>query len=145
LNTLLTYSTWISMIEQLEEVIKGLRDQRWDEDLDDFEEDTGLDVRNKMLSKEDPETLQAELNKAVGDVFNGLLSVLNDQVRDLSDQERGGKAMFLLRVIREIRQKLPEQGVADTWALEVVPRLHGAVAEVVAESALQAFTVAISR
>ncbi len=59
------YQTWRHLVEEISAVIEQLKKQRWDDDLEDIEDDLSLASRNSLLSLDDPQLLQHHLISAL--------------------------------------------------------------------------------
>ncbi|KAI9677682.1 MAG: hypothetical protein M1817_006637 [Caeruleum heppii] len=122
-----SYSAWLSFIEEVTGVIKEMKDRRWDEDLDEEEDDDGLASRNTLLSQVDPEMVQHELKDGLGKAFGELQETINGNITGIGP-EGYDQATFLLRVSREIRSRMPAQCEMKGFGMAMVPRLHEMVA-----------------
>ncbi len=56
------YQTWRHLVDEIIVVLDQLKKQRWDDDLEEIEDDLSLESRNALLSTEDPQMLQDRLN-----------------------------------------------------------------------------------
>lgn len=75
------YQTWHHLVDEITVVIDQLRKQRWDDDLEDIEDDLALESRNTLLSTDDPQMLQdhldATLSKGYSDLHEKFASLLS--------------------------------------------------------------------
>ncbi|KAK0385838.1 hypothetical protein NLU13_7015 [Sarocladium strictum] len=127
------YSSWFHVIDDVKEVVESLRKQRWDNDYDEVEDEETIEARQQILSKEDPKMLQDKLDTTLDKSFE----TLDKQLQDLwKSHSRAAVAMYLLRVIRDIRREIPDRPVVRNFGLSMVPELHQTVAEEVAKKAL---------
>ncbi|KAI9822261.1 MAG: hypothetical protein M1832_003084 [Thelocarpon impressellum] len=141
-----SYITWLRLVEEISTILKELREQKWDEDLDDEEDEFGLESRNAQLSEDDPELLENELRESLAASFAELQNAIEECSKKISEGDRGGKqAMFLLRVLRELRQNLPKGCDVASFGLSLVPSLHAVVAETASSRPLQAFASGFDR
>ncbi|CAD6448444.1 97b5cd40-78b5-441f-8fbe-a7ad2864f7d1 [Sclerotinia trifoliorum] len=103
-----SFQTWRHLIEEIGTVIDELKKQRWDDDLEDIEDDESLDSRQNLLSKEDPQMLQGHLDSSLEKAFQELHTKITTFVEQYKDSEHSGKiSMYILRILRDIRAELP--------------------------------------
>src|SRR5947208_1285470 len=126
LGVLRGYEAWLRIISEITTIIKDLRGQRWDEGVDDVEDEIDLESRATQLSGDDPKLLEDELGKTLTTAFQELDNVITDIA---AKSEQGPQAVFLLRVLREIRQQNPGLGKTDAFGLRIIPILHIRVVE----------------
>ncbi|KAI9673099.1 MAG: hypothetical protein M1829_004413 [Trizodia sp. TS-e1964] len=140
-----SYETWLRFIEEVSSVIKHLQEHKWDEDLENEEDENALDTRNAQLSQDDPRLLQEELDQSLSTAFRNL----NAQARSLSQKftskDRGMQSAFMLRILREIRDRPPKCGEIASFALDIIPELHKGLAEVVIAQPVQRYSRTLSK
>lgn len=132
-----SYKSWYKVIDDVGHVVEQLRRQRWDNDVDEIEDEETIEQRQQLLSKDDPQELHDHLNSSLVKAFNSL----DDQftaLRNSSEEteDRFGVAMYLLRVVRDIRSNLPTLEPIQNFGLDLLPLLHERVAFNVADQAL---------
>jgi conserved oligomeric Golgi complex subunit 1 len=142
LGVLHGYETWLKLILEVTTIIKELRGQRWDDAVDDVEDEISLESRATQLSGDDPDLLESELGKALTREFQELGNVISSAA---AESEQGPKAIFLLRILREIRQQVPGLGNTDAFGLSIIPILHRRVAETTSFTPLKLFERFISK
>ncbi|KAH0562995.1 hypothetical protein GP486_002443 [Trichoglossum hirsutum] len=143
LEVLRRYEAWLGTIVEITTVIKELRAQKWDDSgVDDVEDEIDLESRVAQLSGDDPKLLEDELDRSLTTAFQELNSVIMEAA---AKSEDGSKAIFLLRVLREIRQQSPSLGNTDSFGLSIIPILHTRVVETTSSTALKLFERLISR
>ncbi|CZR41111.1 uncharacterized protein FPRO_10700 [Fusarium proliferatum ET1] len=136
-----SYKSWHHVIDDVKEVVEQLRRQRWDNDYDEIEDEETIEARQKLLSKEDPQMLQERLDATLDKYFKEL----EDQIQSLWDERaeslRNGKvAMYFLRVLRDIRNQIPDRPSIKNFGLKAVPSMHEKVALAVSRSTLEEFS-----
>ncbi|KAK3357613.1 hypothetical protein B0T25DRAFT_604550 [Lasiosphaeria hispida] len=142
------YKSWYYVIDDVTTVVDQLRRQRWDNDIDEIEDEETIEHRQKLLAKEDPQKLSDHLNLSLIKAFKALdehVSLLwNAHQRSPNN---GAIAMYLLRVIRDIRARLPDElGAVKTFGLATVLPLHKSLASTVVVPPLEELaTVALAR
>ena len=139
-----SYTSWFHVIDDVTQVVDQLKRQRWDNDVDEIEDEETIEHRQQLLSKDDPKQLLGHLHSSlvVG------LRTLDEQLRSLWAEHRegpnGGRiAMYFIRILRDIRSKLPDLEAVQSFGLSIVPALHEVVASHVLVSPLEQFTSAV--
>lgn len=127
------YKSWASVIDDVEGVVEQLKRQRWDNDVDEIEDEETIDQRQQALSRDDPAKLQARLDDALEKAFQELDKHFAGLWENEKAGENSGKiAMYLVRILRDIRAKLPKLAAVKSFGLEIVPSLQEKVASTVA-------------
>ncbi|KAK4146326.1 uncharacterized protein C8A04DRAFT_9916 [Dichotomopilus funicola] len=163
------YRAWFHVIDDVSRVVEQLRRQRWDDadaDGDEIEDETTIEARQRLLSRDDPQALSAYLDRLLRDAFKRLDEQLTALWRahaatgddDNSKTRKNGPiAMYLLRILRDIRARLPDfdsnssstspsSSSPPTFGLTAVPSLHAALADTVLDKPLTEFIhVALAR
>lgn len=142
------YQSWYHVIDDVAVVVDQLRRQRWDNDVDEIEDEETIEHRQKLLAKEDPQRLSEHLNASLIRAFKQL----EDHLELLWKAHQGGPnqgsiAMYFLRVLRDIRARLP-QGLeaVKKFGLGAVPSLQETLAAAVLVAPLDELaTVALAR
>lgn len=131
------YKTWVQGIEEIEETIKELSTVKWEDDLDGIDdEDDLLNNKQILLNEDDPRMLRDKLSGYLQSGFSQLQETMQKATNNLSDQGHGQKAVFLLRVWREIRQHLPNSYENAVLGLDSVMALQQLVAKAVCRNPL---------
>ncbi|OAQ68094.1 Vps51/Vps67 [Pochonia chlamydosporia 170] len=127
-----SYGSWFHIIDDVKTVVEELRKQRWDNDYDEIEDEETIEARQKMLSKEDPKKLQDKLDTTLDKSFADLENQLQELWKQHSGHiSSGAIAIYLIRVVRDIRTQLPDRPAIKDFGLSMVPSLHGQVAATV--------------
>lgn len=135
-----SYSTWFQVIDDVKAVVESLRKQRWDNDFDEIEDEETIEERQQALSRDDPNELQEKLDTALDKSYLELDAQITELWEKRWDQpSRGATAIYLLRVIREIRNKLPDRPVPKCFGLEVIPGLQKVMVDTVATDSIRTF------
>ncbi|OTB07219.1 hypothetical protein M426DRAFT_318252 [Hypoxylon sp. CI-4A] len=135
-----SYESWHHLVDSVGELIGQLKRQRWDNDVEEIEDEDVIEARQKLLSKDDPELLQKKLDETVTEAFKDLNEHLEAAWKSKSESSDNGPiAMYLLRTLRDIRGKLPKLEAVKSFGLENVPALHERVAVYVSISPLEEF------
>ncbi|KAL2257969.1 hypothetical protein VTK26DRAFT_8902 [Humicola hyalothermophila] len=142
-----SYGSWFHVVNDVGQVVDQLRRQRWDNDVDEIEDEETIEERQQLLAKDDPLALSEHLSRLLIEAFRRLedqLSTLWNSRREGPDN--GAIAMYFVRLLRDIRAKLPDLDAVKNFGLALVPSLHESVAAAVVVSPLDEFaTVALAR
>lgn len=143
------YMSWFHIIDDVGQVVDQLKRQRWDNDVDEIEDEETIEERQKLLAKDDPSKLNEHLNTSLVKVFKDLDEYLVQlwEGRAEDDPNKGPISMYFLRLFRDIRSRLPE-GLEEVkgFGLKAVPSLHRALTEAVVVAPLDELaTVTLAR
>lgn len=145
------YQQWADSVLEAKSIIKEMREVRWDEDFGDGAEDSddefGLDSKQALLSEDDPRSLEEKVQEAISEALLELQKNLKTLIARLtSDTQESSlpQAIFLLRVLREVSERIPRLGLKDTesassslpFASSLVEPLHNTLATSISQSAL---------
>lgn len=134
------YKSWAEVIDDVEGVVEQLKRQRWDNDVDEVEDEETIDQRQQALSRDDPAKLQERLHGALEKAFHDLDEHLAKLWDANKEGENGGRvAMYLLRILRDIRARLPKLESVRGFGLGMVPSLQQATAATVAAAPVEGF------
>lgn len=113
-NEVLTISEdWMQSIQEAQNTIKKMKDTRWDENPDDIADEILPELPQILLSNKDPKALEDMLRNSVSDAFRNLRQELDNMEKTLVDEQQSGeKSAFVLRILRELRQRMSKLGVA---------------------------------
>ncbi|CAH0043278.1 unnamed protein product [Clonostachys solani] len=134
------YRSWFHVIDDVREVVQSLEKQRWDNDYDEIEDEETIQARQQILSQEDPKKLKEKLDSSLGEAF----LELDQQFTKLWEEHASSPnaeaiSIYLLRVVRDIRNQLPALGSVKRFGLGIVPSLHEKLTEHVAIKVLDNF------
>ncbi|KAI9753029.1 MAG: hypothetical protein M4579_005371 [Chaenotheca gracillima] len=135
-QVIVSYYEWLDLMDQVSVMIRELRNQSWDDDLEDEEDESGLEARNVQLSEDDPNMLEGELDSAITSTFGKFENALEEQIEEKASGLDSSQTVYVLRVLREIRQKLPQHGSTDDFGLALVPALHEDLAKMASSRVL---------
>lgn len=141
-----SYETWEHLVAEIVTIVAQLRKQRWDDDLEDIEDEAILESRASLLNKDDPQLLQDCLDKSLEKGFLELDARLTSLVELHKNNKHSGKiAVYFLRVLRDIRNELPKNDLLQSFGLALVPSLQRTIAATVSETALASFAKSFSK
>lgn len=141
------YKSWHQVIDDVEEIVEQLKRQRWDNDVDEIEDEETIDQRQQALSKDDPQKLQERLHCTLEKAFADLDAQLSALWESHKDSANSGQvAMYFLRILRDIRGKLPKLKAIEKFGLGVVSSLQAQIAATVASAPVSEFsTISLTR
>ncbi|KAB8291799.1 hypothetical protein EYC80_006591 [Monilinia laxa] len=141
-----SFQTWRHLIDDISTVIDQLKKQRWDDDLEDIEDDESLESRQNLLSKEDPQMLQDRLDSSLEKAFQELHTKTTSLVEQYKDSEYSGKiSMYILRILRDVRAELPTNQSLQKFGLSLIPSLHEKLASTVSEKPVSTLAKSLKR
>ncbi|TGO40007.1 hypothetical protein BHYA_0044g00490 [Botrytis hyacinthi] len=141
-----SFHTWRHLIEEIGTYIDQLKKQRWDDDLEDMEDDESLESRQNLLSKEDPQMLQDHLNSSLEKSFQELHTKITSLVDQHKDNKSIGKiSVYILRILRDIRAELPSIPALQKFGISLVSSLHENLAGMVSEEPVLSFAKSLKK
>jgi conserved oligomeric Golgi complex subunit 1 len=147
-SVLAIYQSWLLKINSIKESITGLKAKKWPmEDIDDDEEDDLDEIEDMRhrLEKEDPEQLDRQFQTCLTQSIDTIRNGVRDEQQKLgTDQESGERSAFLLRVLREIKQSLPNGIASKDVEFSYITSLHRTAATPVVEKVISQHSNAIS-
>jgi conserved oligomeric Golgi complex subunit 1 len=136
-----SYESWFQLIDIVNEVVDQLRHQRWDNDIDEIENEETIEARQELLSKEDPQEIHERLHTSLEQAFRSLEDQLGSLWLARKDGPDSGLiAMYLIRVLRTIRGRLPRLESTKSFGLKYVPSFHEKVVAHVCTAPIEEFT-----
>lgn len=128
-NVLEVYHAWLATIETSRQLIEDLQDTKWEDTLDEDEDEEFQDSTVDLLTKDDPYLLREEQIKAVRQALLDLQGLFEDVIQTFDSNSE--KAAFVLRLIRDLRRESPNimQDDEMEFAQGIVPELHEILAE----------------
>ena len=140
------YQTWRHLVDEIVTVLDQLKKQRWDNDLEDIEDDLSLESRNTLLSTEDPKMLQDHLDSSLEKAYVELDEQISTLQATYKDSEHIGPiSIYILRILRDIRTELPKNASLRNFGLSLVPPLHEQLASTASAEPLQVFAKSFGR
>ncbi|KAI0856602.1 hypothetical protein F4860DRAFT_397814 [Xylaria cubensis] len=135
------FESWYHIVDNVGDLVEQLRRQRWDNDVDEIEDEEVIETRQDLLSRDDPQLLHTRLNETLIKAFEDLDEQLTSlwQVRK-DGLDNGQIAMYILRILRDIRSRLPKLDGVQSFGLDNVPSLHENLAAHVSVTPLEEFT-----
>ncbi|KAI1350455.1 hypothetical protein F5Y01DRAFT_154765 [Xylaria sp. FL0043] len=134
------FESWHHIIDNVAELVEQLKRQRWDNDVDEIEDEEVIETRQELLSKDDPRLLYTRLEETLIKAFKDLDEQLTTLWQGRKDGLDNGRiAAYILRVLRDIRSRLPKLEGVQSFGLDNVPSLHEKLANHVSVAPLEEF------
>ncbi|KAI1323164.1 hypothetical protein F5Y16DRAFT_384600 [Xylariaceae sp. FL0255] len=134
------FESWHQIIDNVGDLVDQLKRQRWDNDVDEIEDEEVIETRQTLLSKDDPQLLHEKLNttleKAFEDLDEQLTALWQKQIEGV---DNGQISMYILRILRDIRSRLPKLDAVQSFGQDNVPSLHEKMAMHVSVSPIEEF------
>ncbi|KAI0429192.1 hypothetical protein F5Y09DRAFT_311017 [Xylaria sp. FL1042] len=135
------FESWHHIIDNVGELVEQLKRQRWDNDVDEIEDEEVIETRQELLSKDDPCLLHTRLEETLINAFEDLDEQLTTLWQGQKDGlDNGQIAAYILRVLRDVRSRLPKLEGVQSFGLDNVPSLHEKLANHVSVAPLEEFT-----
>ncbi|KAI1312137.1 hypothetical protein F5Y03DRAFT_265289 [Xylaria venustula] len=134
------FESWHHIIDNVGELVEQLKRQRWDNDVDEIEDEEVIETRQDLLSKDDPQLLHTRLEKTLIKAFEDL----DEQITTIwhgrkEGLDTGPVAAYILRILRDIRSRLPKLEAVQSFGLDNVPSLHEKLATHVSVAPVEEF------
>ncbi|KAE8446161.1 hypothetical protein EG329_012534 [Mollisiaceae sp. DMI_Dod_QoI] len=140
------YQTWRHLVDEIITVIDDLKKQKWDDDLEDIEDDLSLESRSTLLSTDDPQMLQDHLDSSLKNSYKELHDRLASLLSVYEESEQCGQiSVYLLRIIRDIRSELPKNAALRHFGLSLVPTLHEQLAATTYSHSVEVFVKSLRK
>jgi para-aminobenzoate synthetase len=146
------FDKWMGSVLEIKGIVKSMKEARWDDtfadDVDDDSDDDLGESKQTLLSDDDPRLLEDATQEALNDTFQNLGSTLTKTVETSMDSGDGSvlKAVFILRVVREISDRLPRlrlqdksSPVATPFTPELLRPLRAVIATHIAQPTVAAY------
>jgi hypothetical protein len=153
-----TFDKWMDSVLEVKGIVKSMKEARWDDtfadDVDDDSDDDIGDSKQTLLSDDDPRLLEEVTQEALREALQNLgtsFAKIADQSLENEDNGSIYKAVFILRVVREIGDRLPRLKVQDKSTLLASPftsdmlrSLHTTLSRHIALPNMQAYKASLS-
>ena len=135
------YQTWNHLINEVTHVLTLLQKQRWDDDLEDIEDDLSIESRSALLSTEDPQILQKHLDASLEKAYSDLDERITTLLKTHHESDHIGPiSIYILRILRDIRSELPANKSIQAFGFSLIPSLHQTLATVAFEKPIRRFS-----
>ena len=139
------YRRWRENIEITQKMIEDLRGAKWEEDLEDLDDEL-IDQRQKLLSTDDPQELQSSMISDLSQVYTKLEGKIGEIVATLSTtDDRLSKDVFLLRLLREVKQRLPQGFQLENPFANSIRELQEAITTAVIKTSIGSYRIRMEK
>jgi hypothetical protein len=114
------FDKWMNSVLEVKGIVKSMKEARWDDtfadDVDDDSDDDLGDSKQTLLSDDDPRLLEEVTQEALAEALRGLGTSFAKMVNSSVGGSNGDsihKAVFILRVVREIGDRIPRLKLQD--------------------------------
>ena len=108
------FDNWMESVLEVKGIVKSMKEARWDdtfaEDVDDESDDDLGDSKQTLLSDDDPKLLEEATQEALSEAMQNLGRSFSTMTKASAGGDTGDsiqKAAFILRVVREIGDRIP--------------------------------------
>ncbi|KAG9195519.1 hypothetical protein G6011_00640 [Alternaria panax] len=149
------FDKWMESVLEVKGIIKSMKEARWDDtfadDVHDESDDELGDSKQALLSDDDPKLLEEATQEALSEAMRNLSRSFNTIVK-MSDREQATqKVTFMLRVVREIGDRIPRLRLQDKatplaspFTSDILEPLHTALASCVAQPTVEGYKISLS-
>jgi para-aminobenzoate synthetase len=152
------FDKWMDSVLEVKGIVKSMKEARWDDtfadDVDDEADDEIGDSKQTLLSDDDPRLLEEVTQEALGETLQSLGASFSKIVDQVSRDEAGKavqKAVFILRVVREISDRIPRLKLQEKstpmdspFASDTLQALYETLAAHVASPTVQAYKTSLA-
>ncbi|KAL1601659.1 hypothetical protein SLS60_006574 [Paraconiothyrium brasiliense] len=153
------FDAWAESILEVKSIVKSMKEARWDDtfadDVDESDDDDLGDSKQTLLSDDDPRLLEEVTQEALAHTLQNLGKSFGQIIIQMTEDDDDDidvlKICFLLRVIREIGERIPNlklQEKASVLATPFTPALlkplHKTLASFVAQPTADAYAKALA-
>jgi hypothetical protein len=153
------FDKWMDSVLEVKGIVKSMKEARWDDtfadDVDDESDDELGNSKQALLSDDDPKLLEEATHDAMGEAMKQLGQSFSTLVSKSNDENEGRspvqKATFVLRVIREIGDRIPRLRLQDRstplaspFTSEILKPLYTALASHIVQPNMEAYQKSLS-
>jgi hypothetical protein len=152
------FDKWMNSVLEVKGIVKSMKEARWDDtfadDVDDDSDDDLGDSKQTLLSDDDPRLLEEVTQEALAEALQGLgtsfAKMVEPSVKD-SNGDSVHKAVFVLRIVREIGDRIPRlklqdraAALASPFSTDTLQTLYRVLATNVASPTTQGYSASLS-
>jgi hypothetical protein len=149
------FDKWMESVLEVKSIVKSMKEARWDDtfadDVDDEPDDELGDSKQALLSDDDPKLLEEATQEALSEAMQNLSRSFNAIVKKSDGEQSTQKATFMLRVVREIGDRIPQLRLQDKatpltspFTSDILQPLHNRLAVCVTQPTVEAYKVSLS-
>jgi hypothetical protein len=143
------FDAWMDSVLEVKGIVKSMKEARWDDtfadDVDDESDDELGESKQALLSDDDPKLLEEATKEALSEAMQNLGRSFSTIVSK-SDDTSVQKATYILRVIREIGDRIPRlrlqdrsTSLASPFTCEILQPLHTALASHIVQPSVESY------
>jgi hypothetical protein len=148
------FDKWMESVLEVKGIVKSMKEARWDDtfadDVDDESDDELGDSKQALLSDDDPKLLEEATQEALSEAMQNLSQSFNTIVKKSDGEQSTQKAAFMLRVVREIGDRIPRLRLQDKatplaspFTSESLQPLHTTLALCVTQPTVEAYRASL--
>jgi hypothetical protein len=152
------FDNWMASVLEVKGIVKSMKEARWDDtfadDVGEESDDDLGDSKQTLLSDDDPKLLEECTQEALREAMQNLrksFSMITKDSKEKNGSDTIQKAIFILRVIREIGDRIPRLRLQDKatpltspFTPDILEPLHSALASHVVRPTLEAYNTALA-
>ncbi|KAI4946520.1 hypothetical protein J4E91_007208 [Alternaria rosae] len=149
------FDKWMKSILEVKGIVKSMKEARWDDtfadDVDDESDDELGDSKQALLSDDDPKLLEEATQEALSEAMQNLGRSFNAIVKKSDGEQSTQKATFMLRVVREIGDRIPRLRLQDKatplaspFTPEILQPLHTTLALCVTQPSVEVLKTSLA-
>ena len=132
------YTEWLQSLEKIEATIVRVQAINWiDTGLSIEDDDDVLNQKQALLNEDDPRLLREQCSDSVQKAFRTLEDILGAVAEGLDEISDGPKAILVLRIWRDIRQRMPKNYRRHELGLASIQQLQTVAAKTVLHKPIQ--------
>jgi hypothetical protein len=155
ISVMSAFDKWMESVLEVKGIVKSMKEARWDDtfadDVDDESDDELGDSKQALLSDDDPKLLEEATQEALSEAMQNLSRSFNAIVKNSDDEQSTQKATFMLRVIREIGDRIPglrlqdkATPLASPFTSDILQPLHLTLASFITTPTVGTYKVSLS-
>jgi ribosomal protein L12E/L44/L45/RPP1/RPP2 len=149
------FDKWMESVLEVKGIAKSMKEARWDDtfadDVEDESDDELGDSKQALLSDDDPKLLEEATQEALSEAMQNLSRSFNAIVKKSEGEQSIQKATFMLRVVREIGDRIPRLRLQDKatplaspFTPEILQPLHTTLASRVTQLTMEVYRVSLA-
>ncbi|KAF2118996.1 hypothetical protein BDV96DRAFT_643157 [Lophiotrema nucula] len=146
-----TFDKWMDSVLEVKAIVKSMKDTRWDDTFTDEVDDSDDDFaepKQTLLSEDDPRHLEEATQEALADALKSLGKSFEQIVTAAAGTDGSSftHAIFILRVVRELGDRVPKlrlqdrsTAVASPFTSAIMKPLHSTLTKEIARPSTDAY------
>jgi ribosomal protein L12E/L44/L45/RPP1/RPP2 len=149
------FDKWMESVLEVKGIVKSMKEARWDDtfadDVEGESDDELGDSKQALLSDDDPKLLEEATQEALSEAMQNLSRSFNAIVKKSDGEQSIQKATFMLRVVREIGDRIPRLRLQDRatplaspFTREILQPLHTTLASRVTQLTMEVYKASLA-